>query len=95
VLRRLGARLAQAVRSSDLVARVGADAFGVLLRAGAPEEPLRAAVRLQEVLAAPIPLDDVLGHGDAERAARDARRPRARPRSCRSRRAPRCSPSTA
>ncbi len=58
VLRQLGARLARAVRSSDLVARVGADAFGVLLRAGALEEPVRAAARLQEVLAAPVALDD-------------------------------------
>jgi GGDEF domain-containing protein len=54
------------------VARVGADAFGVLIREGSPEDPMRAAVRLQAVLATPLAPDEVSGAGDGAASLRHA-----------------------
>jgi diguanylate cyclase (GGDEF)-like protein/PAS domain S-box-containing protein len=56
VLRTLGTRIQQSIRAGDAAARLGGDEFAVLLTTGAePAEAVRAAERLLEAIAEPIP----------------------------------------
>ena len=54
LLRELGKRLREEVRSSETLARLGGDEFGVLLPAGTVEEAIATASRLHAALEAPF-----------------------------------------
>ncbi len=58
VLQQLAARLRQAARKSDSVARIGGDEFAVLMHNAADGAAERFASRLQRLLDAPILVDD-------------------------------------
>jgi len=58
LLRDVAARLSRAARGSDVVARLGADEFAVLLEPVAPHDVATVGERLLAALAAPVPPPD-------------------------------------
>jgi len=73
LLRHVAERLGRAARGSDVVARVGADEFAVLLEGVAPDEEVAIGERLLGVLAAPVtPGDTPAANFGMEPPAREA-----------------------
>jgi diguanylate cyclase (GGDEF)-like protein len=56
VLREVARRLAQQVREEDMLARIGGDEFGVVIRGGTQESAETLAKRLDEAMSPPIDL---------------------------------------
>lgn len=56
VLREVARRLAQQVREEDMLARIGGDEFGVVIRGGTQESAERLARRIDEAMFAPVDL---------------------------------------
>jgi diguanylate cyclase len=65
LLRLAGARLSEALRSSDLLARIGGDEFGVVLHPADESNAETAAKRLHDVLLVPFVINGVMLHLDA------------------------------
>lgn len=56
VLREVARRLAQQVREQDMLARIGGDEFGVVIRGGTQESAEMLSMRIDEAMSAPIDL---------------------------------------
>jgi diguanylate cyclase (GGDEF)-like protein len=65
LLQLAGTRLREALRSSDLLARIGGDEFGVVLQPAGDNNPGTAAKRLLDVLQTPFVINGVTVHVDA------------------------------
>jgi len=58
VLREVARRLAQQVREGDMLARIGGDEFGVVVRGGTQESAESLSKRIDEAMSPPIDLPD-------------------------------------
>jgi diguanylate cyclase (GGDEF)-like protein len=58
VLREVSRRLSQQVREEDMLARIGGDEFGVVIRAGTHESAESLSRRIEEAMSPPIILPD-------------------------------------
>lgn len=56
VLREVARRLAQQVREEDMLARIGGDEFGVVIRGGTQDSANRLCSRISEAMSSPIDL---------------------------------------